>query len=349
MSRKITIVGAGGFGTEILAKFMQSELGQATAEHLIPMIIDTSDSNFDRFRTEPWFKDVKIHLTPGTDGGGKVRAANVGPLTDLVTNLVNNGTFEDEGAKIIIYSAVGSSGGIAGPELACQLTAKKKSVFNMVLEVDESIQDLENTIKVLRTLQFRASQTTRHNNVFWGTNRFNGVIRQSEADENFLFNLQDLVTLSHPDNDKIDSRDLNSFLNWAPDQSAPGVVRFVSNVAFNTIEKVDGVEPPAEDLSKHPIPTTAMSLLSGHDVDPTTIPGTGACFQGIVAKGLSLGEGLREVQFQLFSGRSAQKLTELTAKLGQYQQLAEKAAEQAAGDTFRAGKNDTLSESGQFL
>lgn len=342
MSRKITIVGAGGFGTEILAKFMQSDLGKSCREHLIPMIIDTSDSNFDRFRNEPWFESVKVHLTPGTDGGGKVRAANVGPLQDLVTGLVNNGEFEDPGVKIIIYSAVGSSGGIAGPELSCQLAAKKKSVFGMVLEVDESIQDLENTIKVLRTLQFRASQGVRHNNVFWGSNRFNGVIRQSEADDNFLFNLQDLVTLSHPDNDKIDSNDLGSFLNWSHDATQPGVVRFVSSVAFP-----DNAEP--EDLSKLSIPTTAMSLLAAHNVDPTTIPGTGACFQGIVAKGLSLGDGLREVQFQLFSGRSSQKLAELTTKLSQYQQLAEKAAEQAAGDHFKLGKNDNVSDSGNFL
>ena len=68
-----------------------------------------------------------------------------------------------------------------------------------------------------------------------------------------------------------------------------------------------------------------------------------------MAPGLNLGEGIEEVQFQVFSGRSAQKLQELNNQLALYKKVAEKASADSAGDAFVPVKGDQPNETGTFV
>jgi hypothetical protein len=354
MSRKIIVVGCGGFGTEIVAQLLGTELYDANKEHIEVLAIDTSDSNLKRHQGIKNFGDIKLLMTQGTDGGGKKRAENIEAITNLATESVQNGTFDTDGLIILISSATGASGAVANSELQAQLTARKKSVISMVLEVDDTIQDVENAILDLRTRQFKASQGTRNFNVYSGSNRRkDGTVNQRAADREFLLNLMDFIAAGHPDNQKIDSQDLNTFLNWSGQKDVPGVVRFLSIIAFTTSDtfvKGENTEGRGvRDLSGFSVPTAALSLLTSAEFDPQVIPGTGSGFQGIVAPGLNLGEGIEEVQFQTYSGRSAQKLQELNNQLALYKKVAEKASADSAGDTFVPVKGDQPNETGTFV
>jgi hypothetical protein len=252
--------------------------------------------------------------------------------------VVNRG-FEP-GLTILVYSASGGTGGVAGPEMHEQMVRRGMPVISMVLETDDSVDDVKNTLKTLKTLQHKASKGTRQFNALWDTNRNeNGRLDQAGADERMLLALEDFLVLGHPKNHDQDSKDLYNFLNYSRSPEEPGVLRFMSSVTLDE-------NSPEQELTNPPVSVT--SILTKRGLNPNVPKGTGINFQAVLADELSF-PNVSELQFQIFGGLSAKKASELSSAISSLETMAAKAAEQVAGDALVTGRHDVQDDSGAFL
>lgn len=339
MTRKINLFACGGFGTNIMLHMLQRPVFEQLGDHVNLFALDTSSSNLKRFEGDKRNDLIQKILVKNADGSGKHRAENYEAITGLVTDLVNEGT--GDGLNILIFSASGGSGGIIGGELMDLLTQRGRTVLGMVLGTDGSKQELDNTFKTLKTLQHKAGQGTRNYTVFWGGNRNSeGRVDSRLADELFVTNLEDLIMVGHPGNEDLDTKDIHHWLNFPIQQETPGTVRFLSLIS----RKVD------EDFAvEDDVPLSALSLLVQRGIDPQFPEGTGYGTHGYVAGDLRFQGDVAEVQYQIFSGRTAKLAAQLQARQKQFADIAAKAAEHAAGDQIKLNPNDKVAETGAFL
>lgn len=345
MSNKVNIVACGGFGENVLLLLSQREVFAQLKDNLNLFALDTSGSNLKRFAGTPLDALVKKILVPKADGSGKHRAENYEQIAALVTETVNGGW--DDGLTILISSCSGGSGAVIAGEAHEILSKRGKPILSMLLGTDEDGQALGNTIKTIKTYQHKAAQGTRNFAVFYGENRFEDpadsgktIVDENRADEVFVTNLEDLIMVGHEGNEDLDSKDIYNWLNFPIAQKEPGAIRFVSLVS----RKED------EDFATDgEVPMSALSLLAKRGIVPQYVEGTGYSTRGFVAADLAFSGGIVEVQYQLFSGKSAKLANLLGQKQKTFAAIQAKQEEAAAGDQIKKHVDDNVSEGGTFL
>lgn len=339
MSRKINLYACGGFGTNIMLLLLQRGIFEQLGEHVNLFALDTSQSNLKRFASDKRDSLIQKILVKNADGSGKHRAENYEAITALVTDLINDGT--GDGLNILIYSASGGSGGIIGGELQDLLTQRNRTVLGMVLGTDGSKQELDNTVKTLKTLQHKAAQGTKNMTVFWGGNRNEaGKVDSAGSDQVFVATLEDLIMVGHPGNQDLDTKDIHHWLNFPIAQDTPGTVRFLSLMSRKEQEDFSSDEE---------VPVSALSLLQKRGIDPQFPEGTGYGTHGYIAEELRFQDDVVEVQYQVFSGRTAKLANQLQARQKFFSDIANRAAEHAAGDHIKKSSDDKVTDTGSFL
>lgn len=345
MSRKVNVLACGGFGTNILLQLIQRPIFESLKDNVNLIALDTSLSNLKRFAGNPLESSIKQVLVQNADGSGKHRAENYEAITTMVTDLVNSG--HGDGLTIIIASGSGGSGPVIAGEAQDVLTKRNKPVLHMMLGTDEDAQALGNTIKSIKTLQHKAAQGTKNYTLFYGENRVpdpkdptKTIVDEQAADELFVTNLEDLIMVGHPDNQDLDSKDIYNWLNYPIQQTEPGAIRFLS-----LISRKENEDFPTDGE----VPMSALSLLAKRGVVPQYAEGTGYSTRGFVAPELAFSGNVVEVQYQLFSGKSAKLANLLAQKQKTFADIQQRQAEAAAGDQIKKSATDNVSETGTFL
>lgn len=350
MTSKVNILACGGFGQNIMLLLSKRESFSSLGAALNLHAFDTSKSNLKRFASTQIDAKVKKHLVEGADGSGKLRAENHEAITALVTDVVNNNEIED-GLTIIVSSASGGSGSKFADDLHEQLVKRGRRVISMILGTDEDNEALGNTLKTVKTFRHKASLTDKNFVMFYGQNRFpvegqegKTYIDEALADELFVTNLEDILMIGHPENNTLDTKDQLRFLNYRLDseggREGKGQLRFLSLISRN--EKQDF---PSDD----DVPVAALSLLAKHGITPQYAMGTGYSTRGVLGESLSFADGVVEVQFQLFSGRTSKLANQLDKQQKLYDTIRAKQNENSSGDDFKRSDKDVVTDSGSFL
>lgn len=346
MTAKVNILACGGFGQNIMLLLAKRASFKDLAPALSLHAFDTSKSNLKRFAGTEIESTVTKHLVEGVDGSGKLRAENHEAITQLAIDTVNSGSIED-GLCIIVSSASGGSGSKFADDLHEQLAKRGRRVISMILGTDEDAEALGNTLKTIKTYRHKASLGDKNFVMFYGQNRFpvegeegKTYIDEALADELFVTNLEDILMIGHPDNNTLDTADQLRFLNYRNGSEDKGQLRFLSLVSRTAEQDF----PTDED-----VPVSALSLLAKPGITPQFPMGTGYSTRGVLGSSLGFAEGVVEVQFQLFSGRTGKLANQLDKQQKLYDTIQAKQAQNSSGDDFKRSDKDKVSESNAFL
>lgn len=341
MSRKINVIVTGGFGQNILYALMKKESFPLIQDNLKLFALDTSDKNFAKFRKEELAESITLKTVDGADGSGSFRGENNEAITLMVKNFVESGELE-EGTVIVVSSASGGSGAMAAADVMQFLVAKGRSVIGMFLETDEDDTKVNNTLKTVKTLRAKAKLAKGHFNVFWDRNRGGDKkVRKADADKVFLEALEDLITIGHPDMDKLDTMDIKNWLGYPRiPEGGEGEVRFLSIVRRNK---------DADFEHSDDVPVAVLSLLRSQSVDQDLARGVGYSTHGILPEKLDFSDDREEIQFQLRGGRLAKLANELEATIKEYDKIRTQQEKTAIGNDIKVGEDEAQDDNGNFL
>lgn len=210
---KITVFSCGGTGANIA-----SRVSQHHGQHYVgfadidTFFIDTSRSNLDSSIPDErifLFKDESGQLL---DGNGKVRRNNYAVISEISTIRKILNQFPAGDLNIVLHSAGGGTGSVAGPLIAKELISRGKTVLVLLVGTTVSKIDIENTLKTLGTYENLSSELEVPINVFYRENGIDGP--QSTVDSEFTRYIVLLSSIFSGQNHGLDSSDLRNFLGY---------------------------------------------------------------------------------------------------------------------------------------
>lgn len=340
MSRKINVIGCGGFGQNTMLAMVKRQFFPLVKDHVKLFAIDTSPANLRKYAEADLSDLVSCHLVPKADGSGSFRGENNEAIEKLVKDLVNSNEIP-EGIVIVVASASGGSGAVIAGELLEQLSMRGRSVFGMLLETDEDDTKVNNTLKTVKTLQHKASRGNRNLTCFWENNRDEeGRTKKSKADGIFLENLENLIAIGHPQMEALDSKDIHHFLNYPIRSTEPGELRFLSI-------RQRGDDENFEETTD--VPLAVLSLFPTEGIDADLPRGVGYSTHGVLPSSLDFTDDRVETQYIITGARVAKLVNHLETTIKEYETIRQQQAERAAGNQIRRSDKDVVSDSGTFL
>lgn len=203
--KTLRIIGAGGFGVNIVSQFMSTrpQLG-----------CDIEASYFDTSRSNlPVDSDHLTYLVPDVDGAGKQRA----PILPMVQPHIEPAlrAHPPKDFNLVVFSASGGSGSVAGPLLVNELMKRGHQTVVLVLGDTDSGKSTDNTIKTLATLSALTAKQNQPLIAFYRTMQADEDRRK--VDDLFVSALRHLGTLiatTGVPNSELDTSDVKSWLHY---------------------------------------------------------------------------------------------------------------------------------------
>ncbi len=173
--------------------------------------IDTSDSNLtDGLENNTWlFKDL--------DGSGKIRNSNDKTIAKAVPDILRK--FQPADMNIVIFTASGGTGSVAGPLILKQLLEDGHQAVGIVTGSHESIKTAENTIGTIKSLDAISRMTDKPVVIHFGMNRPN--VPRSSVDREAHLMINSLAVLCSRRNHGLDTADIVSFLQFNKSSDVP--------------------------------------------------------------------------------------------------------------------------------
>jgi hypothetical protein len=202
----MAIYGCGGTGLNIARHFD----GLETESHMAAYDVSYIDTSRANSKGLPSVDRLTLAGDDNTDGAGKVRARNAPAILEAVPeHLAANppGDF-----NIVIYSADGGTGNVAGTTIHRYLIERGVSVISIVVGSTLSVQSIINTKKTLQTLSSISVSTESNVNVLYTQNE-NSVTR-TEIDRVIQAAIELFAVLGSRQNDELDKEDIFNWLNY---------------------------------------------------------------------------------------------------------------------------------------
>lgn len=199
----VRVFACGGGGINLGKEYLQDGHSADVANFQIAFI-DTSDSNLDdRLVDNCWlFKDL--------DGSGKIRNSNDQVIAKAIPDILRK--FAPGDLNIVIFTASGGTGSVAGPLILKQLLEDGHSAVGIVTGSYESIKTAENTIGTMKTLDAIARATNKPVIIQFGMNEVN--VPRSAVDREARIMIESLAVLCSRRNHGLDTADIASFLHF---------------------------------------------------------------------------------------------------------------------------------------
>lgn len=282
---KVRVYACGGGGINIGKEYLTDGHSADVADIQVAFI-DTSDSNLDdRLVDNCWlFKDL--------DGSGKIRSANDKVIAKAVPDILRKFTPGD--LNIVIFTASGGTGSVAGPLILKQLLADGHSTIGVVTGSHESIKTAENTIGTMKTLDGISRATNKPVVIHFGMNKPN--IPRSKIDIEAHLIIRAMSVLCSRRNHGLDTADITSFLEFSKSTDvAPCLARL--HMAGSIEDFEDTVkEPISAAYLKRNQDDLQPSVFVPYSCDgfmPPIVQATTSYFFGI--ENISFGEVIREL------------------------------------------------------
>jgi len=201
----IRVYACGGGGINIGKEYLSFHEGHsADIANFEVAFIDTSDSNLDdRLVENTWlFKDL--------DGSGKIRNSNDKIIAKAVPDILRK--FKPADLNIVIFTASGGTGSVAGPLLVKQLLEDGHTTVGIVTGSYESIKTAENTIGTMKTLDAISRAVDKPVVIQFGMNR--PTVPRSAIDKEAHLMIASLAMLCSRRNHGLDTADIKSFFQF---------------------------------------------------------------------------------------------------------------------------------------
>jgi hypothetical protein len=153
-TRSLTFYAAGGTAVNLLRAHRSD-----TPKHTDAMadekycFIDTSIANLRDV------SEADTFVLEGTDGSGSDRPRNAKAVMEAMPAILNQ--FKPGDTNIVIFSAAGGTGSVAGPIILEELLKSKKKVFAIVIGTHGSLKATANTIATLTGLEMAVNRVGR--------------------------------------------------------------------------------------------------------------------------------------------------------------------------------------------
>lgn len=245
---KVRIYACGGGGINLGKEYLLDGHTGDVAD-IDVAFIDTSDSNLsDALVDKSWlFKDL--------DGSGKIRNSNDKIIAKAVPDILRK--FAPGDLNIVIFTASGGTGSVAGPLILKQLLADGHATIGVVTGSHESIKTTENTIGTMKTLDAIARATDKPVVIHFGMNEPD--VPRSHIDTEAHLIIRAMAVLCSRRNHGLDTADIASFLQFNKSTDI--------GACLARLHMTDDLEE-FEDLVKEPI--SAAYLKRNHDdLQPT--------------------------------------------------------------------------------
>lgn len=255
MKGKVNIYGCGGAGIKLAAKFANqvANLDKKYIADINPIYVDTSLSNIHPLR----LKEESCYIFEGCDGSGSKRDQHAGLISSKINQVIEKFA-PSSPLNIIISSASGGSGSVIGSYLASCLLATGAPTIYILIQSNESLIAMRNSIQTIRGLDNIARNqqsplvTSMHSN--------DANTNNSQVDSEVLAELYALAILSSRQSPGLDTEDLR---NWIQFNRVSNVeAQLASLDIVNSVDAASEVE----------YPVSIASLVNG----TTTIGATGA-------------------------------------------------------------------------
>lgn len=256
--QKLTLIGCGGGGTNLVMSYMRRPNNLAGQADTRGYIIDTSFSNASEVAAFEDREKMDLYIFDDVNGAGKNRVALAKIVPPRIPSIVAEMPIGD--FNIVVFSLSGGSGSVIGPCVVRQLLDQNKPVLALVIGSSESAITATNTLATLRTLANQSKQAEKPLIIRY----FENDGPRSNTDEEVISTITSLSILFSGENTELDYTDLKNFLNFS------NVTSCSPEIA--TLEIFTDLEHMASD-TKYPIAMATLSMVPSYDETENTKAG----------------------------------------------------------------------------
>lgn len=204
MQGKVTLYCCGGGGTNIGGHFANSEKGSPSAADITTAFFDTSRSNMNSHISED-----QCYFLKGADGSGKQRSANYQEILEAVPEFVSKHKPGD--VNIVVFTASGGTGSVAGPVLIDLLLERKLNVVALIIGSEESSAAITNTFNTLTGLE--ANARNRGVNLPMAYVHHSAERKRSDVDSEAYGMIGAISVAASRQNEEFDTKDMEMWIN----------------------------------------------------------------------------------------------------------------------------------------
>jgi len=205
----VRLFACGGGGINIGKDYI-SEGHSADIANIEVAFLDTSDSNLADRLIEHTF--LFTNPNDKTDGSGKIKSANAELIIRSLPEVLRK--FPAGDMNIVVYTASGGTGNVAGVSLHRMLLEAGHSVVSIVIGSAESERTAQNTIGTLTSLAHVANDLQKPVIFHFGMNSQDGSVPRSAIDKEAHLMITALAILCSRRNHGLDTADVTSFLQY---------------------------------------------------------------------------------------------------------------------------------------
>lgn len=250
----VRIYACGGLGMNIGHK-LEQQRGKAEAgfAQLEPVYIDTSESN-----VRSSISKENCFILEGLDGSGKIRKENAAAICEAVLPVLDK--FPPKVCNIVLCSAGGGTGSVAGPYLVSELLDRGETVVVITVGSTVSTTDIKNSLSTVKS--FEGVAQTRKAGLPMTYFQNGPDTPRPDVDADILDTLISYGLLFGGEHLELDSKDLS---NWAG---------FHRNTSYNTggLGSMTVLEAGDEFKSIGNVITVATIATEGNDPTLPLIP-----------------------------------------------------------------------------
>lgn len=250
---EIALYNCGGAGSNIGLRFLvNAGVAEPGFAVLNPYFIDLSDSNIREKKDE---LGDRLYLFEGKDGSGGVRVTNAQEVTDHKNDILLK--MSPKKFNIVLHAASGGSGSVIGPILAGELLSRGENVIVITIGDLASENEVKNTANTLRTYDKIANSKGKPVLCIYYEN--NASNPRGKNNEKVATAIVYLSAFLSGQNKELDSKDLESFLNYS------NVVSGGMPASLTLLEFVTGQIKPTKNTS---IPAVVTLTTENIDASP---------------------------------------------------------------------------------
>lgn len=246
----LAVFGCGGCGINITHRFERSE-DEAGKAFIKPYYFDTSTANM-----KDGIDPKHFYVLKDKDGSGGLRSENHQEIAKVVRNILQEQ--EPGDFNIVVFSASGGSGGVAGTLILKELLQRDLPVVAIVVGGWESNLATENTLKTLQSLDNLATNVLQKPIVVYYAQN-NPDVKRSEVDHSIARVITTLSVLASRENEAMDGQDI---LHWAQYHR---VTKVKPSMALLEVYDNNG------DVERHKTPISIVSLYKNPDEPVHTV------------------------------------------------------------------------------
>ena len=207
MSNTIKIYACGGAAANVVSGLSQFENKKNDGCAEISLCyVDTSRSNF----IGKQINQESVYIFEGVDGSGKKRDQNYELLSESAKDILHQHRPMD--VNIVVHSASGGSGSVAGPIIVSELLKRGHVVIPVIVGSNASRIEVENTIKTLKSYEIIAKKNQAPVVACYREN--SKETPRNKVDNEITTFLILLGVLFSGQNRELDKADLNNFINY---------------------------------------------------------------------------------------------------------------------------------------